>query len=95
MFKFIDKKYYESLCKENNEFKIKLDVLSEDNQNLRNVNDFYIKQYNDAKTIIRLLNNSIPGKSQIPEVCPTCNNPLFYNENLHIATCTNCNSIIR
>lgn len=95
MFKLINKKTYDLLCLENNHNKLTIDVLTEDNQNLRNVNDFYIRRYNDAKNIIRILNNKIPGNTQIPEKCAICDNILFYNENLHVATCVNCSIIIK
>lgn len=111
MFGFVSKKIYDSVCKnlvrvtnkndeldkENNNLKHKLEVIIEDNQELRSINDFYIEKYKNAKNIIRILNNENPNNIQIPENCPKCNTLLVYNEYAHIATCPNvdCDTIIK
>jgi len=109
MFGFVSKKkfkYCESeyirvntenneLIKENEKLKRLMEIVNEDNQVLRNVNDFYLKKYNDAKNIIRTLNNENPDKIKIPSKCKVCDELLNYNENLHIAVCPNCNQTFK
>lgn len=88
---------YDSLIKENENLKQKMELVIEDNQELRTINDFYIEKYKNAKNIIRILNNENSNNTQIPENCPHCKTPLVYNEYAHIATCPNveCDTVIK
>ena len=83
------------LRKENEKLKREIEIVNEDNQLLRDVNDFYLKKYNDAKDMIRTLTNKDPNNSNIPYKCRECGDILNYNENLHIATCTQCKTTYR
>ena len=75
------------VMEENSKLKQKIENVTEDNQELRTINDFYIDKYKNAKNIIRVLNNDKSDYLQIPENCPKCNTLLVYNEYSHIATC--------
>ena len=106
---FVSKKSHEKLDKEcirlqNQVFELEdklktlqqnLDIVTDDNLELRNINDFYIKKYNDAKNIIRIMKNGVYGNGVIPEKCPYCDEVLIYNEYLHIGSCPQCKSIIK
>lgn len=109
MFRIISKKSFDymsnenleltrknnELIKENEKFQRLLDIVNEDNQILRNINEFHLKKYNDAKNIIRTLNNENPKNNIIPSKCDVCCEVLNYNENLHIAVCPECNKTFK
>ena len=109
MFGFVSKKkfkYCESeyirvntenieLKKENEKIKRLMEIVNEDNQVLRNTNDFYLRKYTDTKNMVREFNNKDPNKNMIPYRCRECGDVLNYNENLHIAVCTPCDITYR
>lgn len=106
MFGLIRKKHYDErvtelvqynkeLLDENNKLKRLMDIVNEDNQELRNANDFYLRKYNDTKNMVRELTNKDPDKTVIPRRCRECGDELNYNENLHIAVCIACDITYR
>ena len=100
-FKYCESEYIRvnhennELKKENEKLKRQIEIVNEDNQLLRNTNDFYLKKYNDTKNMVRELTNQDPTKNRIPYRCRECGDLLNYNENLHIAVCSACNITYR